>query len=327
MPATWAGRRRGLVTRRRLLGAARIVATGAILAALVLKLSPGEIASAVRDARPWPLAAAAITMALVQALVVVKWWWLARGRGISAGATLLARRYVQANLLTTALPTAIGGDVYRVYRVSRDAEAPAADVTMTVLFERATGYAAMASLGLLGAAVHFGGAGGGAAVLAVGAVLGPAALLAADRLWLPSLPAGHRLRTLVRDRAELRRLVWMTLFSLVIQALYISSIALMGDAFRVDASWWYWAATVAVVAAATLLPLSLGGLGVRESGFAALLSREGGSAAAGASVGFALALIIALVSLVAVVVFEIGARLEAAPRRSLSASARSEAEA
>jgi uncharacterized membrane protein YbhN (UPF0104 family) len=326
MRATFSTRRPRALTRRRLAGLARIAVTAGMLAALVAKLSPRELASVAAGARLWPLAAAAAVMALVQGLVLLKWWWLTRGRGIAASGQLLGRSYFLANLLTTVLPTAIGGDVYRIYRVSRDTGARTADVTMSVLFERATGYGAMASLGALGAAFHFGGAGAGIGLLGAGLLLAPLALLAAGRVWLPRLPSGHRLRTVVRDRAELRRLVWATLLSLAIQALYISSIALIGVAFRVEASWWYWASSVAVVAAATLVPLSLGGLGVRESGFAALLSRQSGSVAAGASVGFALGALLVLVSALALAVLEAASRFETAPERAMRPSAR-EAEA
>lgn len=307
-------------SRARLAATARIVATLAILAALVVKLSPAEIAGVVRDARPWPLVGAAALMALVQTLVVVKWWWLLRGRGVAADPQLLGRSYFIGNLLTTVLPTAIGGDVYRVYRVTRDTGARTADVSMSVLFERATGYGAMVSLGVLGVAFHIGATSAGVALLAGGLALALLVLAAADRVRLPRLPERHRLRAVVRDRAEVRRLVWMTCFSLGIQALYISSIALIGLAFRIEASWWYWATSVAIVAAATLVPLSLGGLGVRESGFAALLSRQSGSAAAGASVGFALGALLALVSAIALVVLEAASRLEAAPGRAMHPS-------
>ena len=326
MRATSSVRQRRILTRGRLLHTGRVAVTAGVLAALVAKLSPGEILRVVGDARPWPLVSAAAVLALVQTLVVAKWWWLARGRGIVAEGQLLGRSYFRANLLTTVLPTAIGGDVYRIYQVSRDANARTADVTMSVLFERATGYGAMASLGALGAAFHLGGAAAGVALLAAGLLLAPLALVAVDRVWLPRLPAGHRLRTVVRDRAELRRLVWMTMLSLGIQALYISSIVLIGLSFGVEASWWYWAWSVAVIAAATLIPLSLGGLGIRESGFAALLSRQSGSVAAGASVGFALGALLALVSAVALVGLEAASRLQAAPGRTMRPSAR-EAEA
>lgn len=324
MPETSFRRRRPSAAR--LAAVARIAATIAMLAALVVKLSPAEIAGAVHGARPWPLVGAAALLALVQALVVVKWWWLLRGRDVAAGGQLVGRSYFVGNLLTTVLPTAIGGDVYRIYRVTRDTGARTSDVSMTVLFERATGYGAMASLGALGAAFHVGGAGAGGALLAGGLALTLLALAAADRIWMPRLPARHRLRTVLRDRAELRRLVWITLFSLGIQALYISSIALIGLAFRVEASWWYWATSVAIVAAATLIPLSLGGLGIRESGFAALLSRQSGSAAAGASVGFALGALLAVVSAIALLALEAASRLEVSPGRAASPST-SEAEA
>ncbi len=295
--------------RQRLLAAARLLATIGILIGLVYRLSPGEIADAAGGARLWPLVAAGALMVPVQALVVVKWRWLVRGRGVAASDRLLTESYFQANLVTTVLPTSIGGDVYRVYRVARETGGAVTDVTMSVLFERGTGYGAMAWLGIVGAGFHFGGVLAGAALLAAGVLAATVALAMAGRVRLPRVPLEHRLRTLARDRTELRRLVLMTAFSVVIQALFISSIALIGVAFRVDASWWYWAFAVATVALATLVPVSLGGLGVRESGFATLLAAEGASGAAGASVGFTLALVVALVSLAAVVVMAIAGRL------------------
>jgi hypothetical protein len=236
--------------------------------------------------------------------VLAKWRWLTRSRGIRISALELARVYFQANVLTTVLPTAIGGDVFRIYRVARQSGSGVADVTMTVVFERATGYGALASLGLIGAAFHFGGMAIGAAVGIAIAVLAITATLIAARVPFQRLPFLDQLRRVVRDRAELRLLVSMTLFSLVIQAMFISCAALIGVAFRVDVSWQYWAFAVAVVAAVTLVPISLGGLGVRESGFAALLSRQNAPATAGASVGFALGLLVALVSVAVLAALE-----------------------
>ena len=283
--------------RDRLWAALRLALTAGILAGLIYKLSPGEIARTAGDARPWALVAAALLMAPVQLLVLAKWRWLTRARGIRLSASSLTRIYFQANVVTTVLPTAIGGDVFRIYRVARQSGSGVADVTMTVVFERATGYGAMASLGLIGAAFYFGGVAIGAAAVIALALAAIAAVLIAARVPFNRLPFLAQLRRVVRDRMELQLLVSMTLFSVVIQALFISCAALIGVAFRVDVSWPYWAFAVAVVAAVTLVPVSLGGLGVRESGFAALLSSQNAPATAGASVGFALGLLVTLVSL------------------------------
>lgn len=307
--------------RDRLFSAGRVAVTLAVLAGLLFTLGPREIADVVVDAGPWLLAAAALLMVPVQLLVVAKWYWLTRGRGIDAPILLLARTYFLGNLVSTILPTSIGGDVYRVYRVSRETGATIADVTMTVLFERGTGYGALAWLGLLGAAFHFSGVRAGVAVLVVSALGAAGVLFAVSRVWLPQLPANHLLRRLIKDQAELRLIFSMFVFSLLIQAMFVSSIALIGRAFGVDAPWWYWSLSVAIVALVTIVPVSLGGLGLRESGFAALLASQGASGAAGVSVGFTLALLVTAISVVAVAALEVAARWEGSSSKSSTQTA------
>jgi hypothetical protein len=172
--------------------------------------------------------------------------------------------------------------------VQREASARAADVTMTVLYERATGYAAMTCIGALGAAFYYGHAAIAALALAGG---GAAALLLAyalPRLPLPALREDHFVRNVLANRREMMVVYRMAVFSLAIQALYISTIALAGRALGIDVSWWYWAFATWLVALALLLPITLGGLGVRESSYSALIDSAGGTHAQGAAAGFAL---------------------------------------
>jgi uncharacterized membrane protein YbhN (UPF0104 family) len=101
----------------------------------------------------------------------------------------------------------------------------------------------------------------------------------------------------------------MGIFSLFIQVLFISTIALTGLAFDVHLSWWYWAFVTWVVAIAVMAPVTLGGLGIRESSFSALIAREGGTAAQGASVGFALALLLVVANGAGLLLIEVAERL------------------
>jgi uncharacterized membrane protein YbhN (UPF0104 family) len=294
--------------RGRLFGAIRIAATLAIVAGLIVKLSPGELADTLRASNPWLMLGALGLMCLVQALVVVKWLVLLRARDVHAPLLQVVRAYCVGNLLSNVLPTAVGGDVYRVYRIQREADARAADVTMTVLYERATGYGAMTCLGALGAAFYYGS-------LAIGAL----ALAAAPRPrwcspWLPRMPFpavrhDHFLRNLLAHRRELMAVYQMSVFSLAIQALYISTIALAGRALGIHLSWWYWALMTWIVAIAVLMPVTLGGLGVRESSFSALVKRGGATAAQGASVGFALGLLLVAANALGLLAVEVAERL------------------
>ncbi|MHB8376914.1 MAG: lysylphosphatidylglycerol synthase transmembrane domain-containing protein [Dehalococcoidia bacterium] len=306
--------RLGGFLRSRLFLVIRTVISLAVIAGLVIKLSPADIARSVRNADAPLLIVALLLMFVSQSLVVAKWTRLLRARDVRPPLPLIARSYCIGVLLSMLLPTAIGGDIYRIYRVQREAGVRAADVTMTVLYERATGYAAMTCLGALGAAFYFGALWIGVAALLGGAALALLMLLALPRLPLPALRQDHILRNLVSHRRELIAVYQMAVFSLLIQVVYISSIAVAGRAFGVHASWWYWAFGAWLIAIALLLPIAIGGLGVRESSFSALVTHVGASAAQGASTGFALGVLLVTANAIGLALIEAAERTGYLPR-------------
>lgn len=301
-----AERRSGFLSSR-LFALVRVAATLAVVAALVIKLR-GDLASTIRDANPWLLLAALGLMVVVQALVVVKWLVLLRARDVNAPLEHVIRAYCVGNLLSNVLPTAVGGDVYRVYRIQRESRARAADVTMSVLYERATGYGAMTVLGALGATFYYSSAAIGALALATGAAAAVVLAVVLPRMPFPAVRHDHFLRNLLAHRRELVAVYQMLVFSLAIQALYISTIALSGRALGAHVSWWYWAFATWVVAIAVLLPVTLGGLGVREGSFSALVRHAGATAAQGASTGFALGVLLVVVNGAGLIAVEIAVR-------------------
>jgi len=298
----------------RLFVVVRVVVSLAVVAGLIIKLSPGDIADTVRDADVPLLVAALALMVVSQALVILKWNYLLHTRGLRPPLALVARSYCVSVLLSSVLPTAIGGDVYRVYRVQREPGARAADVTMTVLYERATGYAAMTCTGALGAAFYFGAAWVGVVALAGGALAAAAAYWALPRLPFPVLRPDHVLRNVLSHRGELVAVYQMGMFSLLIQVVYISAIAVAGRAFGAHISWWYWAFAMWVIAIALLLPIAIGGLGLRESGFSALVKHAGATAAQGASTGFALGVLLIASNAIGLGIIEFAERTGRLPR-------------
>jgi uncharacterized membrane protein YbhN (UPF0104 family) len=297
------------VLQSRAFSAIRIVVTLAIVAGLIIKLSPGGIRDAIGDSDPLLMLAAAGLMCVVQAMVAVKWAVLVAARGVRMPFLRLARVYCIGNLLSNVLPTAVGGDVYRVYRVQREANARAADVTMSVLYERATGYGAMTCLGALGAAFHYDQAAIGVLALAGGAAAALALAYVLPRMPFPALRHDHFVRNFLANRREAMIVYRMAVFSLAIQALYITTIVLAGRALGIDVSWWYWAFATWLVALALLLPITLGGLGVRESSYSALIDNAGGSSAQGASAGFALGALLIISNAAGLLVIEAIERL------------------
>jgi uncharacterized membrane protein YbhN (UPF0104 family) len=247
-----------------------------------------------------------------------------RARDVTAPLPQVVRAYCVGNLLSNVLPTAVGGDVYRVYRIQREAEARAADVTMSVLYERATGYGAMTCLGALGAAFYYGDPALGILLLAAAAAAALVLAFVLPRAPFPTLRDDHVLRNLLAHRRELMAVYQMFVFSLAIQALYISTIALTGRAFGIEVSWWYWAFATWVVAVAVLAPFTLGGLGVRESSFSALLKHAGAGAAQGASTGFGLAVLLIAANALGLGAVEVWERIRGS-RGEVSVTAREKA--
>ena len=292
----------------------RVAVSLAIVAGLIYKLSPGEIADAIRGSNPLLLLAALALMLLSQLLVIVKWAMLLRARDVRAPAPLIARTYCIGNLLSNLLPGAVSGDVYRVYRVQRDADARTIDVTMSVLYERATGYAAMTCLGALGAAFYYANVAVGAIAIAGGALGAAILALVLPRMPFPAVPRDHFLRNLLAHRRELIDVYQMAVFSMIITSIYISAIALAGYSFGIHVSWWYWAFATWIVAIALLLPITLGGLGIRESSYSGLLHRAGATAAQGASSGFALGLLLIIANALILLALELAERLGYAQR-------------
>jgi uncharacterized membrane protein YbhN (UPF0104 family) len=315
--------REGSTLRGRAFAALRVAVSLAIVAGLIWKLSPGDLADTLRDSNPWLIILAALLMIAVQALVIVKWRVLLLVRDVRLAGPELVRAYCVGNLLSNVLPTAVGGDVYRVYRVQRSGSARAADVTMSVLYERATGFGAMTCLGALGAAFYYGNAAFGLLALAAGVAAAGVLALVLPRVPFPAVRHDHFLRNLLAHRRELIAVYQMLVFSLAIQALNVSTLAIAGSALGIRISWWYWAFAIWVEAMAVLLPVTLGGLGVRESSFSALVKHAGGTAAQGASVGFALGLLYIVSNLIGLLGLEAGTRmgLLAAPEAATEESA------
>jgi hypothetical protein len=180
---------------------------------------------------------------------------------------------------------------------------------MSVLYERATGYGAMTCLGALGAAFYYDRAVIGLLALAGGAAAAGVLMYALPRMPFPAVRHDHFIRHLLADRREMMAVYRMAVFSLAIQALYISTIALAGSALGIDVSWWYWAFATWLVALALLLPITLGGLGVRESSYSALIDRAGATPAQGASAGFALGMLLIVAYAFGLLVLEAAERI------------------
>jgi len=220
---------------------------------------------------------------VVQCLAAIRWAVLARPIGFREPMTVFIRRFFEGQFFSLCLPTSIGGDVVKAYRLSATTRGRVL-AGCTVLADRLAGLSALgvialtalisnqASLSLLPALLV------GAGLLV--AVLLPARLIVGnlDALakFLPSNPAVQGVVAGLLPYQQRPGLI----LSAVIWSLFVQ----MGGALVVDAvsksigtdlpvSFWF--AAVPLVALAMVLPISISGVGIREGGLAVLLAPYG----------------------------------------------------
>ncbi len=176
----------------------------------------------------------------------------------------LARQFLAGAYANNFLPTAIGGDAVRVVMLRQEQVSPQLAVSL-VLVERAIGFSALVALSALGALLVDAPACIRALIAALAA--GTAIAVAASRRLLP-----HELGL---DRGTL---VSAFAWSLVLQVCSIGSSVVVGTALGARLPAATYLALVPLVWVVTMLPVTIGGLGLREAAFVYLFGSVGVSA-------------------------------------------------
>ena len=219
----------------------------------------------------------------VQVIAAVRWALLARPIGFSFSIGLFIWRFFEGAFFSLCLPTSIGGDVVKAYRLA-DSTHGRLLAGCSVVADRLTG---LAALGVLAGAALIGKEWslGMPATLGVGASLLGAVLAcfwlgvgSLDRL-LALFPEPHAARQFIarllpyqmRPSLMTRAVAW----SLIVQMGGAISVALVARGLGVTLPLSVWFAVVPLVALAMVLPISIGGVGVREGGLAFLLAPAG----------------------------------------------------
>lgn len=270
--------------RRGKLFAVRILVSVAILGLLFLILPWEEIAEAARRMSLSLYAVALTGFVAAHALGATKWRRMMTASG--GGARLPARDTVGcygAGLFSNLfLPTVVGGDVVRAGLAARAMGRRPEAVVFGSVADRLVDFASLGLLLAAGALVAGAEIAGWAGP--VGGILGVVAL-GAGLLLLPLIlrrplnrwPRRFR-RRIGRSLVALRHLgrrPGTTLIalglSLVMQSMFILISAWLGHAVGAQAPLWAWFMVWPLAKVAGMLPVTLGGLGVRDAALASLL--------------------------------------------------------
>ena len=263
--------------------ALRLAATSGLIWLVVRNIDWQELGSVFRtlDWRWW---AAGMAMAIAaHTLAGIRWAGLARPIGFQLSHLSFVRRFFEGVFFSLCLPTSIGGDVVKAFRLA-DTSSGRLLAACTVLADRLTGLSALmvlAATTLIANRIGLSLAASiGLAVVLVGCVTASLVLSVGSLDWLLSrVPMLHAARSFVAKllpyQQRPRLLALAVAWSMLIQLGFICCVMLMarGMGLPVPTRAWFYA--VPLVSLATVLPISISGVGIREVGFVHLLAEYG----------------------------------------------------
>jgi uncharacterized protein (TIRG00374 family) len=273
--------------RDRLINVLRIVVSLGLLALVLWRVGWRETWETLRHADVRYLLAAWGLYLFSMVLRAYRWQVLLTIQRLKARLSKLVSLYFVGTFFNTVLPTGIGGDVVRMYELSRHSSQGTESVS-TVLVDRFCGFLVlfvMASLALpfsyrlIPPAVS-------AAIIVITVITLLLVWMALNDTvwkWLQRLPLLSRVlekRRAQEFRASIRAyrtpaISKALLVSLAFNVLLMVLNYLVALAYGITISPWYFVVFVPIISFLLALPVSLSGLGVREGGYVLLFGQAG----------------------------------------------------
>lgn len=271
--------------------ALRLLVSAVLLIIVLAYADVGEVAKAARDnAWGWLVGALAL-MALASVVGAIRWRLLLQGAHIQVSILQAVRAFAASLLLNNVLPTSVGGDAVRAWLVGRQS-GRFLGATASTIVDKATALGCLFVLGWVALAVERGAVPRSIVGVFAWVTIGLAAALgAATLVVVGARPVIHRLP---KGSVALIEEAWATLrgwassgklvasllgLGIAYQALAVLALILTGKSIGLEISFALAAVSASIVLVAMLIPVSIGGLGVREGGFVLLLGEAGFSAA------------------------------------------------
>ncbi|MBV9389781.1 MAG: flippase-like domain-containing protein [Chroococcidiopsidaceae cyanobacterium CP_BM_ER_R8_30] len=226
-----------------------------------------------------------------QWLSCLRWQVVLRSSGYSMPISNLLSSYFAGMFLNIFLPGSFGGDAYRVYRVAKQTKDSEAAL-VSVFLERFTGLFALSALAIVGLPPAVKIVGRWDIILlffgCVGALVGGVILIISPRLlmiiepWLQKLCLQSLAARFAKIQILLRQfarhpqaLILSTLLSFLLMLGIVYYHYLVAQQLKIQISYLELLVFIPIVAVITLLPISLGGMGVKEGLWVYLFTRIG----------------------------------------------------
>jgi uncharacterized membrane protein YbhN (UPF0104 family) len=275
----------------------RIGGSAVILAALVAFVSPRDLVTAARQLTPDVMLPALGLYLMLHVLGTLKWRIMTNAAGAELAWAHAARAYYAGLCANTFLISLVGGDVVRAGIALRHVRSKAG-LLVGSLVDRLFDVAGLVAITVGGALWMPGLVNYRSLPMFRGLFLGAAlAGLVAAALWvlLPARRLPFRLRRLVvRFRVAMHavvrqphRVLLAVSIGIVLQASLVCLNVWLGAACGLHLPLWAWFFAWPLAKIASMLPVSLGGLGVREAALVSLLVPLGAEPAAVVAAGLA----------------------------------------
>jgi glycosyltransferase 2 family protein len=302
----------GYRLRKSIWGTLVRVAAGLLLIALVVRqIGVGALWSMLAEVQLGWLAVAGALVVVMTITSTYRWMLLLEAVGLRVPFREALRLYLVGLFASNFLPSSVGGDVVKVWMLGRSTgRTPAA--AASAIADRVTGGWALGAAALV--AIPAGGSGvwylwPSVALLAL--VMGAASLLLFRPDWVGATGDWCERRGWPRAAGALRQgaealgayrnqpgtlvvvLLWAMLFQGVVAGVNYGLLRALGQSLSPMACFGY----TALILAATLVPISIGGLGVREATSVQLFGLAGVSAQAAVGASLLYLAVVAVVSL------------------------------
>jgi uncharacterized membrane protein YbhN (UPF0104 family) len=311
----------GRLSRARKMLALRIVISGAMLALLVPRIHFGSLFPHwTIQSFGWLMTALAVTLVGI-VISAARWQRVLFGLGLDARIPRLLTYYLAGLFVANFLPSTIGGDVLRVRRLATQTQDTPATFASVVL-ERLTGWVVLPVMTFTGLAINRGllRVARSESQIALGVSVATLALL----VTLLALAASPRLGGRLAARANWLRFVGAVHLGvdrfrrrpgaaagvLAVAFLYqfavVGAAWLGGEALGIHIGFSAMLAFMPVVAIVQVLPITIGGLGIREGAFVLFLHPLGVSQTHAIALGLLVYLMNLAVSLLGAPAFAVG---------------------
>lgn len=301
----------------------KLAVTVAIIAALVAKIDFADVADILFALNPSIILAAVLLHSGAFVFGAARWWLLFRQVDVDrAPFSSIVPGYYIGLLFNNVLPSSMGGDIVRTLHLSlRGLDAKA--LAGSAIIDRAIGLAATLVLGCVGLALtpDVGLRPMDKLFIGLAAIAAPLAGLFffSEKFrqlmeWLARRYQHTKVRAFLLDtiwvchsyRTLIPAMFRAGLLTLLVQALVIFVYYLLGNAVGINISLATYFALVPVVFLLSSIPVSVGGLGVREGALVVLLSTAGvdGHTAAALSIAYLVVLWLSSLPGVAVLLWE-----------------------